>query len=167
MGIQYLCQTYDGKFKNNFCFEPSTQHSTIPPDYNTELDTTDLCNDDEQAQYRQCIVDMQWSIALGRIYIIYATVDLSQYIPAPCKGQFSNTQHIYGYLNKYTSTSIKFNIEMPTYENLKTIKGNWGNLYSGELEDLTHSCQPPMVKPVLISRFVSANLMADLTKRRY
>ena len=154
-------------FKNTFCFEPSTQHATIPPGYKTQLDTTNLCNDDEKEQYWQCIVDMQWAIALGRIYIRYVTVVLSRYIPAPCKVQISNTQHIYGYLNKYTSTSIKFNIEMPAHENFKTIEGNWGNLYSGELEDLPHSCQPPMVKSVLISSFVYANLMVDLTMRRY
>ena len=45
-------------FKNTFCFYPSKQHATIPPDYNTELDTTDLCNDDVKAQYRKYIGDM-------------------------------------------------------------------------------------------------------------
>ena len=93
----------------------------MPPDYKTELDTTDLCNDDDKVQYRQCIGGLQWAIALGRIYIMYDTVALSRYLPAPRKGQISNIQHIYRDLKKYTSTSITFNIEIPTYENFKTI----------------------------------------------
>ena len=75
-------------FKNTFCFEPSKQHATMPPDYKTELDTTDLCNDDEKAQYRQWISDMQWDIALGRIYIIYANFVLSWYLPDTRKGKY-------------------------------------------------------------------------------
>ena len=56
---------------------------------------------------------------------------------------------------------------MPAYENFKKIEGNWGNLYSGKPEDLTHSCPPTMGKPVLISRFVYAKLMANKTTGRY
>ena len=37
-------------FKNTFGFEPSKQHSAMPPDYKTELDTTDLCTDTEKGQ---------------------------------------------------------------------------------------------------------------------
>ena len=58
MGLQYLYQTYDGNFKNTFCFEPPKKNSTMPPDYKTGIDTTELWNDDEKEQYRQCIGDM-------------------------------------------------------------------------------------------------------------
>ena len=98
---------------------------------------------------------------------MYATVAISQYLFAPRKGQMSNINNIYGYLKKYIFTSIKFNIEIPTYDNFKTIEGSWGNLYYGELEYIPHSFQPPIVKPVLISLFVYANLIADLTTRIY
>ena len=67
---------------------------------------------------------MQWSVALGRIDIMYATVFLLQYRPAPHKVHLSKIQHLYCYLNKYTSTSIKFNTETPDYDNFKTIEGN-------------------------------------------
>ena len=43
------------------------------------------------------------------------------------------------------------------------IRGDLGNLYAGEPEDLPHSCRPPMGNPVLIYSFVDANLMDDLT----
>ena len=64
-------------FKNTFGFDPSKQHSTIPPDYNRKLYTTKLFADTEKAQYWQCIGEMQWSVALYQIDIMYATVDLS------------------------------------------------------------------------------------------
>ena len=70
---------------------------------------------------------------------------------------------MYGYLNKYTSTSIKFNTEKTDYYNFNAIEGNWGNFYAGDPEHLPHSCPPPMGKPFLITRFVDTNLMADLT----
>ena len=70
---------------------------------------------------------------------MYANLVLSRYLPGPRKVQISNIQHIYGYLKKYTSAYIMFNIEITAYENFKTIEWNWGDLYSRELEDLPHS----------------------------
>ena len=154
-------------FENTFWFYPSKQHATIPPDYKTELDTTDLCNNNAKAQYRQYVGDMQWDITLGWIYIMYANLVLSRYLPGPQKVQLSNIQHIYGYIKKYTSTYIMFNIEITAYENFKTIEWNWGDFYSRELEYLTHSWQYLIVKQVLIYSFVSENLMTYLTKRSY
>ena len=40
---------------------------------------------------------------------MYANVVLSQYLPDTCKVHLSNIQHLYGYLKKYTSNSIKLN----------------------------------------------------------
>ena len=118
-------------FNNIFFFEPSKKHSAMPPDYKLELDTTESCTDTEKSQYCQYNGEKKWAAALVRIDIMYTTVVLLQYPPVPCKGQLSKIQHIYGYLKKYTSTSIKFNTETPDYENFKTIEGNWGNFYAG------------------------------------
>ena len=49
----------------------------MPPDYNLELYTTELFTDTEKAQYWQCISEMQLVVALGRIYIMHASVVLS------------------------------------------------------------------------------------------
>ena len=96
-------------FKNTFGFDPSKQHSTMPTDYEPKLYTTDLFTDTDKAQYWKYIGEMQWSVVLYQIDIMYATVVVLRYLPDPRKGHLSNIQHIYGYLNKYTSTSIKFN----------------------------------------------------------
>ena len=94
---------------------------------------------------------------------MYATIFLSWYRPAPHKVHLSKIQHLSGYLNNHTSTSIKLNTKMPVYDNFNTIEGNWGNLYTGEPEDLPCSCTPTMGKPVLISSFLYYNPMDDLT----
>ena len=96
---------------------------------------------------------MQWAVDLGWIDITYAAIIIPRYHPAPLKDHLSKIQHLYGYLNNCTSTSIKFNTETPDYENFITIKGNWDNLHAGESEDLPHSCHPTMGKPVLIYSF--------------
>ena len=98
---------------------------------------------------------------------MYATVVLSQYFPDPRKGHITNIQHLYVYLNKYTSTSIKFNTEIHSYENFKTIEGKWGNFYDVEPAELPHSCPPTMIIPVPITSFVDENFMEDLSKGRY
>ena len=69
---------------------------------------------------------------------MYATIIILWYRPALRKGHLSKIQHLYGYLKKYISTSINFNTGTPDYESFKTIKGNWGNLYAGDPEDLPH-----------------------------
>ena len=62
---------------------------------------------------------------------MYDAIFLSRYYPAPRKGHFDKIQHLFGYLKKHTSTSIKFNTEMPDYGNFNTVEGKWGNLYAG------------------------------------
>ena len=152
-----------GKFKNTSGFEPTKQHADMPPNYKPEINITDLCNDAEKDQYCQSNGEMQWSVSLGRINIMYAILDLSQLRPALRKGYLVNIQHIYSDLNKYIFTSINFNTEIPVHDKFKTIDGKWGNLYDGISEDLPHSCPPPMGNPIPIYSFFDANLMDDLT----
>ena len=45
-------------FNNNFYFEPYEKHATTTPDYNSDIDTTDLFNGAEKVKYWQCIGDM-------------------------------------------------------------------------------------------------------------
>ena len=124
------------KFKNNFGFEPSKQHYAMPNNYKPELNITVICNNTNNNQYLQCISDMQWPVSLGPINIIYVTILLYRYRTAPRKGHLAKIQHLYGYMNKYTSTFIKFNTEIPTYENFNKVEGNRGNLYDVEPEDI-------------------------------
>ena len=65
-------------FNNTFGFEPSKQHSTMPPHYKRDIDTTDLFDDADKAQYWKCIGDMKWDVELGQINIMYATIVLYQ-----------------------------------------------------------------------------------------
>ena len=153
-------------FRNTFEFDPSKQHCDMPTNYKPELEITYLCNDDEKAQYWKCFGEMQCDAALGRIYIMYLAIVLSQSHLDLRKVYLANIQHLYVYLKKYTSMYIKYNTEMPTYDNFKTIEGNRVNLYAGEPEYLPRPSAPPMVNPVLIYIFLDQNLMDDPTTGR-
>ena len=72
--------------KNSFDFDPSKQNSVMSPNYNSDIDITDLLNDAKKAQHCKCVGEIQWALALGRIDIIYAIVVLSWYRPAPTQG---------------------------------------------------------------------------------
>ena len=111
-------------FNNILGFEPSKKHAAIPPDYKTELETPELFTDTENAQYWQCIDDMQCAVTLGRTYIMYATVLLLRYRPTPCKGHFYKIHHIYGYLknkSQPSSSSIQKHLTTITLRLLKGI----------------------------------------------
>ena len=119
------------KFRNTLGFEPSKQKAATSPYYKPEIEITNLYNDAKKYQYCQCIFNMQWDTAIGSIDIMYATVVLSWFCTILRKGHISKTQHLYGYLKKYTSMYIKFNTEMPCYDNFKMIDVSWVNIYSG------------------------------------
>ena len=125
-------------FNNTFGYEPSNQHYSIPPNYKPDISITYFFNYSEKAHYWQFICEMQWAVALCCIDIMYSTIYLSWYRPDPRKVCLAKIQHIYGYLNKYTSTFINCNTKIPTYDNFKMIEEKWGNLYAGEPEDLTY-----------------------------
>ena len=61
---------------NTFGFEPSNKHYDVPPNYNPDINITELCNDTNNYQYLKCICEMKWTVALGHINILYATVVL-------------------------------------------------------------------------------------------
>ena len=64
-------------FNNTFVFEPYKQHAAVPTYYKPDIDTADLFNDYENAQYWKCISEMQWAVTLGQIDIMYDNVVLS------------------------------------------------------------------------------------------
>ena len=130
-------------FKNNFGFETTNQNTAMPHYCNPELDITDICNDDEKAQYWKCIGKTQWAVALGRIDIMYAAIVLYRFLPVPRNVWLAKIQHLYNYLKKYTSTTINFNARIPVYDNFNTINRDWGNVYYGNRKDILHSCPPP------------------------
>lgn len=78
----------------------------IRPDDHPELDNSPLCSKIEKRQYWQCIGELQWAVVLGRIDILYATIIMARYRPAPRIGQLHRVQHIYWYLCNYKKTSI-------------------------------------------------------------
>lgn len=114
-------------------------------------------------QFRRKIGDV---VALGRIDVMYAVNVLSRCRPAPRRGHLERVKRIYAFLKQYHKTAIKFNTEMPDYERLTVVEGNWGAQHHPCREDIPSNAPTPRGKPVMITTFVDANLMADITTGR-
>eukprot|EP00957_Ditylum_brightwellii_P098436 7499789-Ditylum_brightwellii.AAC.1 len=69
--------------------------------------------------YLQMIGEMQWTVALGWIGIIAATMIMVRFRPAPRQGHLKCLKHVYYFLCNYKKTAIEFNTEMPDYSNYK------------------------------------------------
>eukprot|EP00957_Ditylum_brightwellii_P183403 13970610-Ditylum_brightwellii.AAC.1 len=70
-------------------------------------------------KYWQMIGEMQWTVALGRIDIITATMTMARFRPAPHQGYLKCLKCVYCFLCDYKEASIKFNTEMLDYSNYK------------------------------------------------
>ena len=141
-------------------------HCPMDPQDHPELDESELCTDEERRQCWQCIGELQWLVALGRIDVMYTVNVLSRYRPAPRRGHLERVKRIYAFLKQYHKTAIKFNTEMPDYERLTVVEGNWGAQYHPCREDIPSNAPTPRGKPVTTTTFVDANLMADITTGR-
>ena len=53
-----------------------------------------------------------------------------------------------------------------SYERLTVVEGNWGAQYHPCHEDVPTDAPTPRGKPVMLTTFVDANLMADVTTGR-
>jgi len=86
-------------------------HAPLPPDDHPEVDESELCDEVDQKHYMSMIGELQWAITLGRFDIMCPVMTLSRFRPAPRIGHLKRLKRIYGYLQTYPDTSIKFNIE--------------------------------------------------------
>ena len=96
--ITWISKTYVkpivDNLKNKFGLEPNNKYTATPPNYNPQLDITDLYNHANKDQYWQCINYLQSTVALGRIDTMYANFVLYQFILAPHKYHFDKTQYL-------------------------------------------------------------------------
>ena len=144
-------------------------HAPLEPGDHPELDTSDLCNEDEKAKYMSMVGSLQWALSLGRIDIGAAVMTMSRFRVSPRKGHLDRLKRIYSYLHHFKNSSIKFNVEIPDYTHFDNqwSKPDWVKFY-GDGAGVYDDPKLPDAKgnPIVMTTYVDANLLHDYVTGR-
>ena len=143
-------------------------------DYRPELDTTELCNDDQVQFYQSLIGIARWLCELGRLDILTETSLLSTQLAQPRVGHLHQALHLFKYLEDHKRSRVVFD---PTYvsitddhlpfeERAEYKQQYMKELYPDAVEDLPPNAPKPLGKPVQMSVFVDADHAGDKMTRR-
>ncbi len=86
---------------------PRKYASPLEPDDHPEIDESELCNNEEIAQYLTMVGQLQWLITLGRFDIFSAVITLSRFRAAPRAGHLSRLKRIFGYVHDSKDGAIR------------------------------------------------------------
>jgi hypothetical protein len=78
-----------------------------------ELDTSELCNQEQITQYQPMKGALQWIVTIGQFDINSAVMTMSGFRMAPRVGHLNRLKRIYGYLLKMKHASIRVRTEEP------------------------------------------------------
>jgi hypothetical protein len=143
-----------------------SQNVTSPLDKgdHPELDTSELCNEEQISQYQSVIGSLQWIVTIGRFDVHTAVMTMSGFRVAPRIGHLKRLQRIYGYLSKMRFASIRVRTEEPDFSDVPSPEYDWTYTVYGNVKELLPKDVPePLGKYVTLSHYVDANLMHDIT----
>jgi hypothetical protein len=163
--VKRMMENYEQMFG-----EPVANRKTyapLSPNDHPELDESEFCIEIQKKHFWSMIGELQWVVALGRFDVHCAVQTMSRFRPQPRIGHLDRLRRIYRYLKTYPDTSIKFNVEEPDYSNYAVLKdAKWGHVYHPCKEEVPPDMPEPKGKRVVMTTFVDANLMADVTTGR-
>lgn len=143
-------------------------------DYRPELDTSELCNDDQVEFFQSLIGILRWLCELGRLDILTETSLLSTCLANPRVGHLHQALHMFKYLKQHKESKIAFdpryadvNDNHLPYEQRAAYKANYmKELYPDAVEELPRNAPKPLGRHVEISVFVDADHAGDKITRR-
>jgi hypothetical protein len=161
---------------NTLCISPTkyiekqlSQNVTSPLDKgdHPELDTPELCNEEQISQYQSMIGSIQWIVTIGTLDVHTAMMTMSGFCIAPRIGHLKRLQCIYGYLSKKRFASIRVRTKEPDFSDIPDAEYDWTYTVYGKIKELLPKDAPePLGKYVTPSHYVDANLMHDITSRK-
>ena len=126
-----------------------------------ELDPTGV------RQYQSLIGSLQWAISLGRFDIATAVATLSRFRAQPTQGHLERAKRVVGYLAKFSSARIRFNMDLPDYSDLVEPDVDWARTVYGDVKEVIPDNIPePLGKPVVLTTYFDANLYHDMITGR-
>jgi hypothetical protein len=143
-----------------------SQNASSPLDKggHPELDTSELCTEEQISQYQSMIGSLQWIVTIGRFDVQTVGMTMSGFRIAPRIGHLKRLQRIYGYLSKMRFASISIRTEEPDFSDVPDPEYDWTYTVYGKIKELLPKDAPePLGKYVTLSHYVDANLMHDIT----
>ena len=169
--VQTKLKDDDVYFKGS---KKAPEHPFSSQSYRPELDTTELC-DDEQAQLYQSLIGiMTWLCEIGRIDILTEKSLLATYLASPRLGHLHQALHVFKYLKYHGRSKCVFdpsyvNINdhhLPLEEQSGTRAKFMKELYPDAIEYKPQNAPKPRGKKVQITCFVDADHAGDQVTRR-
>ena len=157
--VNKILESYERMFKE----KPRKSRPTLEGGDHPELDTSELCDDQQTKQFQTLIGQLQWLISLGRFDIAVHVMSLSRFWAQPRKGHLDRAKRIVGYLLFLPDGAIRFRTGEPDFSSLKDQEYDWTrSVYSGACEQIPHDIPKPLGKHVQTTHYVDANLHHDL-----
>jgi hypothetical protein len=129
-----------------------------------ELDTSQLCNEEQISQYQSMIGSIQWIVTIRRFDIHTVLMTMSGFRIAPRIGHFKRLQRIYAYLLKIRFASICVRTKEPDFSDIPDPEYNWTYTVYNKVKELLPKDAPETLgKYVMLSYYVDVNFMHDIT----
>ena len=159
---KYILKCMDN-YKRIFGTSPKKAASPLIKGDHPELDSSPLLDMEGIKIYQSLIGGLQWAIQIGRFDVGTATMTMSRFRAAPREGHLDRVKRIFGYLKGKQHAVIRIRTEEPDYSDLDLKEYDW--FYSccgGAKEEVPDDLPKPLMKRILLSSFVDANLYHDL-----
>ena len=158
--IDKLISSYEAMFGE----KPKEYGSPLEKNDHPEVDESDLIDKKGIQQYQSMIGALQWTVSIGRFDIHTAVMTMSQFRVAPRVGHINRVKRIYGYLRKFKEGAIRVNTQQPDYSAIPITDQDWNYSVYGKVSELIPKDAPsPLGKEVVLSTYVDANLLHNLT----
>ena len=139
-----------------------------------ELDTTELCNDEQAQLYQSLIGIMTWLCEIGRIDILTEKSLLATYLASPRLGHLHQALHVFKYLKHHGRSKCVFDPSyvdindghLPIEEQAATRAKFMKELYPDAMEYRPQNAPKPKGARVQITCFVDADHAGDQVTRR-
>ena len=157
--VNKILKSYERMFNE----KPRKSRPPLEGGDHPELDTSELCDDQQTKQFQTLIGQLKWLISLGRFDIAVHVMSLSRFRAQPRKGHLDRAKRIVGYLLFLPDGAIRFRTGEPDFSSLKDQEYDWTRtVYSGACEQIPHDIPKPLGKHVQTTHYVDANLHHDL-----
>ena len=169
--IQGRMKEDDVYFKGS---KKAPEHPFSSQSYRPELDTTELCNDEQTQFYQSLIGIMTWLCEIGRVDILTEKSLLATHLANPRLGHMHQALHVFKYLKYHNRSKCVFDPtyvdindhHLPKEEQSATRAKFMRELYPDAVEYKPQNAPKPKGKRVQITCFVDADHGGDQVSRR-